>query len=253
MLPPPPLPDCAGSALFLDLDGTVIDFAPHPADVTVEPGLPALLERLERHLDGALAPLSGRPLEQVDLLLRRPRGAAGGSHGVEIRRADGTMLADSAHLADGLRDLAAAARRLAADLPGVLVEVKPGGLALHYRRTPASADAVRGVAIALLEQAGPGYMVQAGDHVMELKPAHADKGTAVAALMETAPFTGRVPWVVGDDLTDEHAFEEAHRRHGLAVLVGSRRPSVADYALATPSAARSWLAALADACCGAAA
>lgn len=251
-LPPPPLPDCTRSALFLDLDGTLIDFAARPDGVEVAPGLPTLLVRLERQFGGALAPLSGRPLKEVDRLLARHAGAAGASHGVEIRRADGVMLAGTEHLQPELCRLEARARQLAA-APGMLVETKPGGIALHYRGAPSAAGAAREAAAALLGEAGPGYMLQAGNHVIELKPAHSDKGTAVAALMATAPFAGRVPWVVGDDLTDEHAFEEALRREGVAVVVGPRRPSAARHALENPGAVRAWLAAVEHACSGAAA
>jgi trehalose 6-phosphate phosphatase len=251
-LPPPPLPDCTRSALFLDLDGTLIDFAARPDAVEVEPGLPALLVRLERHFGGALAPLSGRPLKEVDRLLAGHAGAAGGSHGAEIRRADGVMLAGTEHLQPELCRLEARARQLAA-ASGMLVEAKPGGIALHYRSAPSAAGAARAAAAALLDAAGPGYMLQAGNHVIELKPAHSDKGAAVAALMATAPFAGRVPWVVGDDFTDEHAFEEALQRGGVAIVVGPRRPSAARYALESPAAVRAWLAAVAEACRGAAA
>ncbi|MBN8728642.1 MAG: trehalose-phosphatase [Xanthomonadales bacterium] len=234
--------------MFLDLDGTLVDFAERPDGVEVEPGLPPLLARLERHFDGALAPLSGRPLKEIDALLRRRGGAAGGSHGAEIRRADGVMLASTAHLAPELSRLETQARELATAVPGVLVETKPGGIALHYRGAPSAAGAVRDAADALLDAAGPGYMLQAGNHVIELKPAHSDKGAAVAALMATAPFAGRLPWVLGDDLTDEHAFEEAQRLGGVAIVVGPRRPSAASHALASPAAVRAWLSAVANAC-----
>ena len=252
-LPPPPLPDCATAALFLDVDGTLVEFAARPDGVEVDPALPPLLDKVQQHFAGAMAPLSGRPLQEVDALLGTRDSAAGGSHGAEIRRADGVMLASTAHLAAELANLQAQAQQLAAAIPGMLVEMKPGGIALHYRGAPSAAAAVRDAAAALLDQAGPGYMLQAGNHVIELKPAHSDKGAAVATLMATAPFAGRVPWVLGDDLTDEHAFEAAQRLGGVAVVVGPRRPSVARYALESPAAVRAWLSLLADACTGAAA
>jgi trehalose 6-phosphate phosphatase len=99
----------------------------------------------------------------------------------------------------------------------------------------------------LLREAGDGYAIQRGDHVIELKPAGVDKGRALAALMHDAPFRGRTPWMLGDDLTDEDAFRHANANGGISVIVGSRRPTEAHYALDDPAAVRAWLHALAEA------
>ncbi|MBS0431000.1 MAG: trehalose-phosphatase, partial [Proteobacteria bacterium] len=76
---------------------------------------------------------------------------------------------------------------------------------------------------------------------IELKPAGCDKGRALAELMAATPFRGRQPWMLGDDLTDEHAFEEVNARGGISVIVGPRRPTRANFALADPTAVRDWL------------
>ena len=242
-LPAPPVPDPAQLALFLDVDGTLLEFASHPAGVLVDPSLPLLLASLSQHLGGALAPVSGRPLDQVDHLLGLPAGSAAGLHGAEWRGADGTI-SRSEHDNAALSLVHREAMALAAALPGVLVEPKPNAIALHFRNAPSAAAAVDRIARALAEQAGPAFTLQRGDHVIELKPAGVDKGDAVARMMREAPFVGRVPWFVGDDLTDEHAFAVAQSLGGGGVIVGARRPTAANWALQDPAAVRAWLAEL---------
>jgi trehalose 6-phosphate phosphatase len=243
VLAPPPLADPATMALFLDIDGTLIDFADRPDGVIVDIALPPLLHALHHRLDGALAPLSGRPLHEIDALLGLPPAAAAGVHGAELRDASGRMLVtthDSARMA-ALRERA---RTLLASHSGVQVEAKPDALSLHYRNAPEAAASVRAVARILLREAGADYALQPGDQVMELKPAGVDKGAAIAALMRSPPFSNRTPWVLGDDLTDEHAFALVNAHNGISVIVGVRRPTAARYALADPRAVRTWLAML---------
>lgn len=239
-LPAPPVPDPARVALFLDVDGTLLEFAAHPDAVLVEPSLPLLLASLWQRLGGALAPVSGRPLEQIDRLLGLPPGGAAGLHGAEWRGVDGIVVRDG-HDAGVLSALSREATTQAASLPGVLVEAKPNAIALHYRNAPSAAPAVDRLASALAAQAGPAFTLQRGDHVVELKPAGADKGDAVARLMREPPFRDRVPWVIGDDHTDEHAFAVARSLGGTGVIVGTRRPTVASWALHDPAAVRAWL------------
>lgn len=242
-LPAPPLPASSTLALFLDLDGTLLEFADRPDAVVVAVDLPRLLRTLRDRLDGALALISGRALHDIDALLDIG-GPAAGLHGGEIRYADGHRL--TLHRADATRlaELYARAAAFAAAWPGVVVETKPHALALHYRTAPQAAAAVREMAAVLQDEAGEGYVLQPGNHVIELKPAGVDKGGAVAVLMRSAPFAGRTPWVLGDDLTDEHAFVGAAALGGCGIVVGPRRPTAARYALADPQAAHAWLAAL---------
>jgi trehalose 6-phosphate phosphatase len=133
----------------------------------------------------------------------------------------------------------------AAAIPGMLVEDKRDAIALHYRAAPSAEAAVRRAAIDVLDLAGPFYELMHGKYVIELKPKNTDKGIALAALMNTTPFAGRAPWMIGDDFTDEDAFIEANERDGVSVIVGTRRPTEARHALEDPAAARRWLAALA--------
>jgi len=242
--PAPPLPALQRIALFLDIDGTLLDFAPRPDAVVVDPALPRLLQRLREHLGGALALLSGRPLDQIDALFKL-RGAAAGLHGAELRHANGLIerhAGNRMRIASLLRD----AQRYAKALPGVFVEDKHEAFALHWRNAPDFADAVRYIAAELAKDAGDDYELLLGHAVAEIKPRGAHKGHALDALMRDAPFAGRVPWMIGDDVTDEHAFAAALAQGGAAIRVGAPRHTQARFALATPRDVRDWLVALTD-------
>jgi trehalose 6-phosphate phosphatase len=117
---------------------------------------------------------------------------------------------------------------------------------LHCRRAPAQLPALHEAAVALMTQL-PGYELQPGNLVLEFKPSGMDKGRAVLELLQRAPFAGRLPVYLGDDLTDEHAFASVNARHGLSVRVGAREPSMATFTLADPVAAEAWLTRVLDA------
>jgi len=245
-LPAPPETGAdAGWALFLDVDGTLLDIACRPDDVHVEPSLRDDLARLHANLDGAVALLSGRTLSQIDALFDWNPHAAAGLHGAQLRTPDGNehTTGDAAAFTR-VRSRAAA---LVAATRGVILEDKRLALALHYRHAPAARDAAERIAQTLLHDAGNHFALQKGDHVFEVKPAGVDKGRALATLMRDVPFRGRTPWMLGDDLTDEDAFRHANADGGISVIVGSRRPTEARCALEDPAAVRAWLHALAAA------
>lgn len=237
-LPPPPaLNDDA--ALFLDVDGTLLEFASRPDAVHQPPQLRDWLAHISERLQGALALVSGRPLAQLDQLFAPLRLPAAGLHGTQLRH-NGNVIVAPAETAQWLHALHQRAMRFAHAHPGVLVEAKGQALALHWRNAPAAARAVEAFAHAqlpLLE----GVRLQPGNHVIELVSADHDKGGAVAALMATTPFAGRQPVFVGDDLTDEHGFTAAARLGGYGILVGVRSGSRARYALADVAAVHDWL------------
>ena len=236
--PPPPRP-ADDWALFLDVDGCLLELADAPDEVTVPPPLPALLDRLAQRLDGALALVSGRALASLDTLFAPVRLTAAGLHGLERR-------SDVAHVpapprSPALEAVHEEARTLAHGFPGALVEDKGVALGLHWRRAPHAADTLRAFAEAALPRL-PGYRLQHGDHVVELRPADGDKGAAIRALLEEPPFRGRVPVFAGDDITDESGFAVVNALHGVSVLVGDRSPSAAHYGLPSPADVRAWLA-----------
>lgn len=236
-IPPPPLSLLGGAALFLDFDGTLVELAEAPDAIRVPGELHGLLEHLAERLRGRLAIVSGRSLEDLGRHVRCAGVAMSGSHGLELRLADGTVLpvARPAGLGEAREEL----RRFAAADTGLLVEHKPASVALHFRMAPERASEVAAFAADLAKRTG--LVVQAGKMVVELRPAGADKGDAVKALMREPTFAGARPLFMGDDLTDEHAFAAAAELGGAGVLVGPHRESAAHYRLDGVAAVADWL------------
>lgn len=234
---PAPQPDWA---LFFDFDGTLADIASSPCGVRVDPRLAPALAALSQALDGAVALVSGRPLEQLDALLAPLVLPAAGLHGLERRRTDGTV----ARGASPMAALDAARKRLqafTATAPGVLMEDKGLSLALHYRAAPAREADCRRVISEALAAGGAGLHLLEGKMVLELKPDAADKGTAIEAFLAEPPFAGRVPAFVGDDRTDEDGFAVVNRRGGVTVRVGDGAPTSARWRVDTVAELLAWL------------
>ena len=245
-LPAPPLPRPDQHwALFLDVDGCLLEFADDPAAVFVSPRLRALLQTLHDRLGGALALVSGRGVSDLDRLFDRPSWALAGLHGYELRRDAGHFRELAVDPADRTR-MRAAVQALAARLDGVQLEDKQHAMALHCRRAPQRLPALREAAEAVAASL-PGYELQPGNLVMEFKPAGMDKGSVVGELLEQPPFAGRVPVYLGDDLTDEHAFAAVNDAGGVSVRVGQREPSQARFTLPSPAAVQAWLERVRDA------
>lgn len=245
-LPPPPLPDAGARwAILLDVDGTLLDFADDPLAVRPDTALLGLLHALHRKLDGALALVSGRKLADLDRMFGASHWAGAGLHGLQLRHADGSrrdVVVAPAHQAR-MHDVA---HTLAARFDGVQLEDKHMAVALHCRRAPALLPALREAATAAMTHL-PGYELQPGNLVLEFKPAGMDKGRAVLELLQRAPFAGRRPVYLGDDLTDEHAFARINAQGGLSVRIGMREPSLAAFTLPGPAAAEAWLTGVLDA------
>lgn len=236
--PPPPL--SADVALFHDLDGSLLELAARPDDVVVAPYLPGMLDLLRQQLGGALAIVSGRQISMLDQLLHPLRLASAGLHGAELRR---TLLGEiDAGAPDATGDLAEALRRYFGDDARIVVEDKGAAVALHYRLAPERAAECSAVASALA--AAMGLAAAPGKMVIEVLPASVNKGMAVQALMAQAPFAGRRPVFVGDDLTDENGILVVQALGGYGVKVGAG-PSSARYRLPGVAAVHRWLAAAA--------
>lgn len=239
-LPAPPLPNGAARwALLLDVDGTLLDFADDPQAVEVRAALLDLLHRLHGALDGALALVSGRGLDDLDRLFGHPRWAATGLHGLELRHTDGSFRRISVAPAQQqrMRDVT---RSLAARFDGVRVEDKGSAIALHCPGGAGQLSELHDAARELLHDL-PGVELQPGRRVLEFKPANMDKGRAVEELLRHEPFVGRKPVYLGDDLTDEHAFAVINQRNGISVRVGMREPTLAHSTLPDPAATSIWL------------
>lgn len=227
-----------GASLFLDLDGTLFDLVDNPDDVVADDLLRGLLLAVADRLDGRMAIVTGRSLAQVDAILGpvARQLAVSGSHGCE-HRWDGV----EAHpVRPGSLDAVShAMANFAGVRPGVTVEHKSYGIALHYRAAPRHGQAAAQLARDLARTHDLAF--QDGKMMAEVRLAGGDKGTAVERLLSRAPMADRRGVFVGDDLTDEPAFEAVRRAGGDAVIVGDRRPTAANHALSDPAAVRAWL------------
>ncbi len=231
-----PLP--GSTALLLDLDGTLLDIAPTPDEVRVPHGLTDTLQRLRSHLGGALAVVTGRPIEQIDALLPGVPYAVAGEHGGAIRHAPGAAVV-RASLPDPPAEWIMEAARLVDAHPGALLEQKRRGFVFHYRAVPELGPLLRDAALALIAPQAGRFGLMEASMAWEVRPRGADKGSAVAALMQEAPFAGRLPVFIGDDVTDEDGMRAARGMQG----AGLRVPDV----FGGPAGVRGWLARCADA------
>lgn len=236
-LPPPPLSVLEGAALFLDFDGTLVELAEAPDAIEVPSDFSDLIQQLVRRLDGRVAIVSGRSLKDLERHIGNPGIAASGSHGLELRLAGGELLA--LHSPVRLDEVREEIARFAASVPGLLIEEKPASIALHYRAAPEQEARVRSFMANLGKRRG--LDLQLGKMVAELRPHGADKGDALRSLMAEPPFEGSRPVYVGDDLTDEHAFEAASFLGGCGILVGPGRQTAAKYRLDGVEAVTAWL------------
>jgi len=237
-LPAPP-PLHRDQALFLDFDGTLVDLAAAPDLVRVTAELPNLLQALSQLLDGALALVSGRPLDELDRLLAPFAGASAGQHGLERRHSDGRVLRCLLHPAlVRVRPLLA---HFAERHRGLMLEDKGGSLALHYRQAPSLEAACRGFVRRAVLGGGGALKALDGKMVVELLPESGGKGGAIEAFMAELPFRGRAPIFVGDDSGDEEGFAMVDRRSGISVHVGAGT-TAARHRLADVAAVLNWLA-----------
>jgi trehalose 6-phosphate phosphatase len=238
---PPPAPLDERCALFLDIDGTLLEFAPTPDGVVVDRALADLLSALGRALDGAVALITGRTLANADKLFGGTKHLlVAGLHGSERRSVDGAVHRheQAARELNLLRDDMA---RFAARHKGLLFEDKGATFAIHYRRAPALASFVHRTLRRHAAHASiVGWQLQRGKGVLELRPEGRDKGTAIVDYLQERPFEGRKPVFVGDDISDEFGFDAVTALGGQAVKVGPG-PTSATYRLPDVSAVREWL------------
>jgi trehalose 6-phosphate phosphatase len=236
-LGPPPAIDPARAALFLDLDGTLAAIEQRPTDVKPHPDRTRLLRAASERLGGRLAVISGRTLPEIDHILQGAVIPAAAVHGLVRRTAAGGVLSRPPHPAV---NTARIALDWLADQPGILIEDKRLGLAVHYRKAPQMAEQV--VSDCQVVAQATGLVLQLGHMVAELRTPGADKGASVRAFMAEAPFKDSTPVFVGDDLTDEDGFTAAVEFGGYGVLVGEDRVTAARHRLPDVDAVLAWLA-----------
>jgi trehalose 6-phosphate phosphatase len=239
------VPHLSETAILLDIDGTLLDLAPTPREVWVPPGLRETLNRLLQRTSGALALVSGRSLNDIDLIFAPAQFPAVGGHGAEMRlNPDSEAVA--AHAPPMNKELKRRLAAIAALSPGILLEDKGYSLALHYRLAP-HAEAAIYEAVSLIRADLPEAPIEVlpGKLVCEIKHSGFTKATGVRELMTHEPFTGRRPLFIGDDVTDESVFAIMPDLNGLAFSVGRRAKGVAGH-FDEPRDVRQFLKALLD-------
>jgi trehalose 6-phosphate phosphatase len=207
-------------AVLTDFDGTLVDIAETPDAIEVPATLPELLAHAAEDLDSAFAVISGRPIADIDRFLGPLKLAVAGSHGIQRRRADGSMEPIDEALIAGSRRIAERLQALVAANPPLLLETKDGAVALHYRRAPELGDAC-GQAMTEAVADEQAFTLVPGKMVIEARPKGISKGTALRAFMREPPFAGRTPVFIGDDTTDEDAFVAAQELGGVGIKLGA--------------------------------
>jgi trehalose 6-phosphate phosphatase len=241
---PSTIPNLRESAILLDVDGTIVDLAPTPREVWIPPSLRHVLSRLVERTEGAVALVSGRSVNDLDLIFAPLLLTAIGGHGAEFRSINNGQRTSPkpAPLDPTLK------RRLATIAeagPGIIVEDKGYSLALHYRLAPSKEALIRAEVARICADFAPDSIeILPGKQVIEIKRAGFSKATGVRMLMTYPPFVGRRPIFIGDDTTDECVFAIMPELNGLAISVGRKVPGVTS-SFATPEKVRAWLEQLA--------
>ena len=239
------VPHLSETAVLLDVDGTLLELAPTPREVWVPPGLAKTLHRLHKRTNGALALVSGRSINDIDLIFAPDQFPAVGGHGAEMRiEADSEAV--SAHAPPMDKELKRRLAAIARLSPGILLEDKGYSLALHYRLAPHAEKAIY-AAVSLIRADLPNAPIEVlpGKLVCEIKHSGFTKASGVMELMTHEPFKGRRPLFIGDDVTDESVFAIMPDLEGLAFSVGRRARGVAGH-FDAPSDVREFLAHLLD-------
>jgi trehalose 6-phosphate phosphatase len=239
------IPHLSETAVLLDIDGTLLDLMPTPREVWVPPGLSKTLNRLLERTNGALALVSGRSLNDIDLIFAPDVFPAVGGHGAEMR-IDPDSESVAAHAPPMDKELKRRLAAIAKLSPGILLEDKGYSLALHYRLAPHAEKAIY-AAVSLIRADLPNAPIEVlpGKCVCEIKHSGFTKASGVRELMTREPFKGRRPFFIGDDVTDETVFAIMPDMDGLAFSVGRRAKGVAGH-FDAPSDVREFLTHLLD-------
>jgi trehalose 6-phosphate phosphatase len=237
------VPHLSDTAFLLDIDGTLLDLMPTPREVWVPPGLALTLNRLLERTSGALALVSGRSLNDIDLIFAPDQFPAVGGHGAEMRLSPDSEAVDS-HAPPMDKELKRRLAAIAKLSPGILLEDKGYSLALHYRLAPHAEKAIY-EAVSLIRADLPNAPIEVlpGKLVCEIKHSGFTKASGVRELMTHDPFKGRRPLFIGDDVTDESVFAIMPDMNGLAFSVGRRAQGVNGH-FDAPSDVREFLARL---------
>ena len=227
-------------AIFLDVDGTIIDIASTPDSIVVPSELIRTLNSLVKQLNGAVALISGRLIDTLDTMFTPLRLPAAGVHGLFLRPTpDHPIIGPIEN--ENLDSLRSSLLEFIHNYPECLLEDKSVSLAIHYRNAPYAEIPLRYHIDQLLSGYNSALIALSGKNVIEIKPANVTKGSAVKTLMRSPPFTGRIPVYFGDDRTDHDAFDVVNTMGGYTIYIGPYPQGTAQWTLPNPSAMRQWL------------
>jgi trehalose 6-phosphate phosphatase len=227
-------------ALFLDVDGTLLEIAATPDRVRVPASLRNTLQLSREREGGALALLSGRRLGDIDSLFAPGIFPSSGLHGLEVRLPGGAVVRPPVDPA-----VLDCARRWLGDLRqqnrGLLLEDKGIALAMHFRLAPGLAPEIEVIMDEMAAELGGDFVVRQGKCVYELMPRGFDERTAIELFMRQPEFAGRTPVYVGDDAFDEAGFQFVNDMGGHTVRVGDLALTAARYRFSNVSTVAAWL------------
>ena len=225
-------------ALFLDIDGTLIDFAATPDEVIVPSELCPLLQRLSGESEGAFAVVTGRPIDSADRLFKPVEFNMAGLHGGEFRYSGQRESIPAPYAPVAWKN---SAKALAAAHPGVAYEEKRLGFSVHYREAPELGPMIADAMNELVQHDNPGFHLLMANMGIEVRPDGIDKGNAIRRFMNMPQFSGHRPVFFGDDTTDDDGFRVLKDYDGVGVVVGHRRPPEAAYTVKDPATMRALL------------
>jgi trehalose 6-phosphate phosphatase len=210
----------SGWAFFLDVDGTLLELASHPDAVVLGPQLTETLEVLRIAINGAIALISGRSIEDLDNLFKPLRMPIAGQHGLERRDYHGEIHHHKLPVGE-LDNAKKELSEFADENRGILIEDKGISLAVHYRQAPNIKSDLETLLKQLVSKLSGDFHLQQGKMIYEIKPSGKDKGIAIEEYMQEQPFCGRIPVFIGDDSTDEDGFRSVNKLQGYSIKVGA--------------------------------
>ena len=227
----------AGGAagVFLDYDGTLTPIAERPEQATLSASTRARLSRLA--LCCPVTIVTGRDVAVVRGFVRLDEIGYAGCHGLDIEGADGTGLRYEAAetVLPALDGAEAELRRGLSGVAGALVERKRYSVSTHYRLVDVRHAPVVDEVVAAVARSYPQLRRERGKKVFELRPNVAwDKGSAVAWLLDALSLDPGAAIYIGDDETDEHAFELFDGDGVPIVVEQGDRPTSARYRVRDP-------------------
>ena len=225
-------------AVFLDVDGTLLEFCDNPDDVYPAIELSTILNSLSSLLKGALALITGRKILEIDRIFHPLQLPIGGLHGLEHRDAKGEIkLVKNINFPKSIRSQLQFFGKMH---PDCTIEDKGLTMAVHYRKAPKFEEKALKFVNKLIEEEKHFHAIH-GNMAIEIKHIGVDKGQSISLFMENEPFVDKLPIFIGDDVTDEDGFKYINANNGISINVGKRTSSLARYNLDNVDAVHEWL------------